>query len=129
MKNFLLDLINPRNLRELIPAGVMLIILILLLAVCGVDKPCQPVETIVTLDSMFTAGDYFYFVSNGINGVDTLGYVRFMALADRDDGAIVMFFSGNPDSVVNNAQDLMIIKVDQQGGTDGLNAENIRQLN
>jgi len=108
---------------------ILLTLTAILFIACSADKPVQPVETIVTLDSMFTAGDYFYFVSNGINGVDTLGYVRFMALADRDDGAIVMFFSGNPDSVVNNAQDLMIIKVDQQGGTDGLNAENIRQLN
>jgi len=61
-------------------------------------------------------GNYYYFVANGINGLDTLGCVRYMVTATRIDGVPVMFFAGDPDSTIFNAQEIMIMPAQNLSG-------------
>jgi hypothetical protein len=88
---------------------VVMLLMLAIITACGDNKPTAPEPPIVVTDSLFVVGDYYYFVANGINGLDTLGCVRYMVTSTRSDSVPVMYFAGNPDSTVFNAQEIMII--------------------
>jgi hypothetical protein len=79
---------------------ITVIAIALLIALTSCRDPQSPDTVYVYQDSLLTDGDYFYMTASGINGTDTVAYIRLMNIQECDTCERklgMMIFATDPD--------------------------------